>query len=864
VNELKIDKGSGLERPGAIAERSVLDQTRTAAATVVKTRWFSLLFAILSGGCSLAILTQGPLFNIAASSLIVLSIASFCVFSWQLGRDSNNKNARRKLISLVKDADYPAFLTNNRKKIVTVNENFRRSFETIEGQSLVNMTALEGIADHLKSQSKPEFLRLCASAEQGCRDVGEVLLIGERGIPRYWRLSVQPVVAMSPTLSSMTFWQVDDLTQQREVDIERGMEEMFLADLLDQLPVGFFSSDADGDMRYVNNTLANWLGLDQDEIGKSRNGGQTSFAEFVALDAGLSDGDEAAVEEDASGMHGGLILRARDGYEFPAYLIQSQRETGAGDFDYSRSVVLRTPFMPLADDGMGGPILKRLPWLFADAPVGIVLLDLQGEVLDCNRSFLKLLGLHRDGVIGRPLSERINKEDRSDADAQLSKVVMGIMPATLLDVRMPAGGERELTASLYVSRITDSEEDVAGLVLHVIDTTEQKNLEIQFNQAQKMQAVGQLAGGVAHDFNNLLTAMIGFCDLLLGRHGPEDPSFADIMQIKQNANRAANLVRQLLAFSRRQTLQPKVFAITDALNDLSNLLRRLIGENISLDMTHGEDVDLIRTDPGQFDQVIINLAVNARDAMPGGGMITVSTERVTVENSIQRGHEVMPAGVYILIKVGDTGSGIAKEDISRIFEPFFSTKGVGEGTGLGLSTVYGIVRQSEGFVFVDSALGEGTLFSLYLPAFSAAEAAAGELMLAHGMEAQEEIDLTGSSTVLLVEDEDAVRVFGSRALRNKGYRVLEASDGEQALDVINEFDEDIDLIITDVVMPGMDGHTLVRLVLEEIPEIKVILMSGYAEEAIPGEIGEDQTINFLPKPFTLQELAGKVKEVIAT
>jgi len=374
-----------------------------------------------------------------------------------------------------------------------------------------------------------------------------------------------------------------------------------------------------------------------------------------------------------------------------------------------------------------------------------------------------------------------------------------------------------------------------------------------------------LAGGVAHDFNNLLTAMIGFCDLLLTRHGEDDPSFADIMQIKQNANRAANLVRQLLAFSRRQTLQPKIFSINEALEDLSHLLRRLIGENIELAISHGEAVDLIRTDPGQFDQVIINLAVNARDAMRGGGVISVATEKVTVETAVQRGHEVMPAGEYILIKIADTGSGIAKEDLNRIFEPFFSTKGVGEGTGLGLSTVYGIIRQSDGYVFVDSALGEGTTFSIYLPAFSAEEATAfGAEVASIGMTLTDSgADLTGEATVLLVEDEDAVRVFGSRALRNKGYRVLEAVDGEEALDVINDFGQPIDLIITDVMMPGMDGHTLVRLVQEEIPDIKVILMSGYAEDAIPGGIGAETSLNFLPKPFSLADLAGKVKEVIA-
>ena len=582
----------------------------------------------------------------------------------------------------------------------------------------------------------------------------------------------------------------------------------------------------------------------------------TYFRDFVSPDLV----SEQNIETDEDGKHGSLILRPIDGEDFLVYLIQSERLASDGNFKYSRSVVFREPFATLSGDHASLALLEQIPWLFSDSPVGIVMLNIQGEVIECNRAFLKLLGLHRDGVLTRPLSERINKEDRSDADAQFSKVVMGIVPATLIEVRMPAGGERELTASLFVSRICDTENDVVGLVVHVIDTTEQKNLEVQFNQAQKMQAVGQLAGGVAHDFNNLLTAMGGFCDLLLDRHGSEDPSFSDIMQIKQNTNRAANLVRQLLAFSRRQTLQPKVFAIRDALSDLSNLLRRLIGENIELEINHGVDVDLIRTDPGQFDQVIINLAVNSRDAMPGGGIITVLTERVNVETSIQRGHEVMSAGEYILIKVVDTGSGIAREDIGRIFEPFFSTKGVGEGTGLGLSTVYGIIRQSDGYIFVDSALGEGTSFSIYLPAFSAAEAEQFNQNLVTNQSVSP--DLTGAGTILLVEDEDAVRLFGSRALRNKGYRVLEARDGENALDVINAYDDKIDLILTDVMMPGMDGHTLVRLILEELPDIRVILMSGYAEDAIPGEIGENPTINFLSKPFSLQDLALKVKEVL--
>jgi two-component system cell cycle sensor histidine kinase/response regulator CckA len=375
-----------------------------------------------------------------------------------------------------------------------------------------------------------------------------------------------------------------------------------------------------------------------------------------------------------------------------------------------------------------------------------------------------------------------------------------------------------------------------------------------------MQAVGQLAGGVAHDFNNLLTAMIGFCDLLLLRFQPGDPSFADIMQIQQNANRAANLVRQLLAFSRQQTLQPRVLSVTDVLVDLSHLLRRLIGENIELKVVHGRDLGPAKVDQGQFEQVIINLAVNARDAMPVGGTLTIRTANVCQEQALRRGHEVMPAGDYILIKVADTGVGIPGENLARIFDPFFSTKEVGSGTGLGLSTVYGIVKQTGGFVFVDSHPGQGATFEIYLPRYQAADPSVGAC--ADAAEPPADKDLTGCGTVLLVEDEDPVRKFGVRALRNKGYKVIEAESGEAALDVIRNVEERIDLLITDVVMPRLDGPRLVREVREMRPDIKVIFISGYAEDAFRQRLDRDSAIDFLSKPFSLKQLASKVKEVI--
>jgi two-component system, cell cycle sensor histidine kinase and response regulator CckA len=398
---------------------------------------------------------------------------------------------------------------------------------------------------------------------------------------------------------------------------------------------------------------------------------------------------------------------------------------------------------------------------------------------------------------------------------------------------------------------------VEAFTVYFTDLTEQKHLETQVSQSLKMQALGQLAGGIAHDFNNLLTAMIGFCDLLLLRSRPGDPAFPDIMQIKQNANRAANLVRQLLAFSRQQSLQPRVLDITDVLSELSDLLHRVIGEKIELGFNHGRDLGLIRADQGQLEQVIINLAVNARDAMPPGGKLTIRTENSFQERAVRQGTETMPPGNYVLIEVTDTGIGIAADQLPRIFEPFYSTKAVGSGTGLGLSTVYGIVKQTGGFVFVDSIPGQGTRFAIYLPRCAAAPEArldAGEAVMPR--------DLTGNGTIMLVEDDDAVRMFGARALRNKGYRVLEARSGEAALELVRDTTERVDLVITDVVMPQMDGPAVVGQLRAIDRDIKVIFISGYAEEGFRQRLDSERDIHFLPKPFNLKQLALKVKEVM--
>jgi two-component system, cell cycle sensor histidine kinase and response regulator CckA len=499
------------------------------------------------------------------------------------------------------------------------------------------------------------------------------------------------------------------------------------------------------------------------------------------------------------------------------------------------------------------------------SPIAIVKLDASGNITEANQAF-HTLTQRSIGSLPLPILDLISPAKKQDSEPVLKKALEGQLPAIAQIFEITLPNNVEIIVSCYFSRIEDGDA-TSKLLLHLIDITEQKNLELRFSHSQKMQAVGQLAGGVAHDFNNLLTAMIGFCDLLLMRHPAGDQSFADIMQIKQNANRAANLVRQLLAFSRRQTLQPKVLDLTDVLAELSNLIRRLIGENIELKMIHGRDIGNVRADQGQLEQVLINLAVNARDAMTSGGTLTIQTSIRVIDKEHPLPKDLMapaeedsviPAGKYILVEVIDTGSGIPKSILQKIFEPFFSTKPVGSGTGLGLSTVYGIIKQSGGYVYVSSKPDVGTNFSLFFPSVQAEASAVTENETA---EKTASVDLTGTGTILLVEDETPVRIFAARALRNKGYTILEADCAETAINLMQQHGKEVEAIVTDVIMPGMNGPTMIDQITKDFPNVKVIFISGYAEDIFVNNYGTERSFNFLAKPFTLKQLASKIKEV---
>ena len=413
--------------------------------------------------------------------------------------------------------------------------------------------------------------------------------------------------------------------------------------------------------------------------------------------------------------------------------------------------------------------------------------------------------------------------------------------------------DREVFVQVTLNLVTEKGAPVLVAVLN--DATELKTLEAQFVQSQKMQAIGQLAGGVAHDFNNLLTAISGHCDLLLLRHDQGDADFSDLVQINQNANRAAGLVGQLLAFSRKQTLRPELLNMRDTLADLTHLLNRLVGEKITLTLSHDPLLPPIRADKRQLEQVLMNLVVNARDAMPCGGEIKIATDCLDLAEPLKRDRVTVPAGKYISVQVTDEGQGIAPDKLQKVFEPFYTTKRTGEGTGLGLSTAYGIIKQSGGFIFVDSTLGVGTAFSLYFPVMTQDKTVAPAVVQPLAV-----VPNHTDGIVLLVEDEAPVRAFASRALRMRGYTVLEADSAEAALKTLEDETLAVDVFVTDVIMPGMDGPSWVREALKGRPGVPVVFVSGYAEDSFNAAQMTIPNSVFLPKPFSLTDLTNTVHQ----
>jgi len=664
--------------------------------------------------------------------------------------------------------------------------------------------------------------------------------------PVWIRISVSPIETEGS--AGHALWRHQDISADRAKQEGAFSHLQYIINYLDQAPAGFFSADAEGRIAYINATLAEWLGLDLE----ATTGGALTLKDVVSetgekLLTGIAPAGEATLTELFD-----IDLKARDGRILPVRIIHRTGHDKDGRLQPSRSLVL--PQSAKGVDAADTAISEaRLSRFFNTAPMGIAELDGQGIIRNANLNFIALSPHAKRGVA---LENLVSPGHRQLVRDALTALGGAAAKSIHVDVSVISDPPRSVT--FMISGHNDKD---ASFLVFALDTTENKSLEVQVAQGQKMQAIGQLAGGVAHDFNNVLTAIIGFSDLLLAKQRPTDPAFADIMNIKQNANRAANLVRQLLAFSRRQTLRPEVLSLTDVISDLGNLLGRLLGEKVELKVVHGRDLGMVKVDVNQFEQVVINLAVNARDAMQNGGTLTVRTSNASV-SAQQSGELSMPQGEYVLCEVEDTGTGIARDIVDKIWEPFFSTKDVGKGTGLGLSTVYGIIKQTGGFIFCDSVVGQGTVFRIYLPRHHQDKAA-----LEEAREERPEIkraDHTGKGTILLVEDEDAVRAFASRALASRGYTVFEAASGEAALAIVAEKGDEISLVISDVVMPEMDGPTLLKELRKRGVATKVIFISGYAEDAFEKNLEGELDFAFLPKPFSLKQLAEAVKDVMGS
>jgi two-component system cell cycle sensor histidine kinase/response regulator CckA len=806
-----------------------------------------LLGLVTAGGLAAALLGSGAGEVAMLGLLALLAVAgAFLIFGLLSGYlRLGERVAEAEIVKTVADGLETALKIVDAQGTVLYRN---RALQRLTGRRAGRHATLEELFAG-EPDSAQAFFRLNRAAERGEPREEEFHVrsrIAEAPAGRWLRVAVRPFPAPDRADSRLTLWQVTDVTRERSREIEAvsGLESTLA--FYDNLPQGLFAVTPEGRLAHVNATLSQWLRL------RPESGRALTLVDIVPADgAALIRAVGRAAPGRVTRLE--LDLLCEDGRAFPAQLIcRSHGPKGV----ISVLVLDRGEEMTRATTHAHTEM--RLTRVFQSAPFGIATADADGRIVTANAAFMRMFAVEGRGVpttVAALVSDGEEPAGRELAKA-LERAVSGRTGAAPIEVFF--GPQRELARRIYVSALNAGPRSREGAVLYAIDATEQKALELKFAQSHKMEAVGKLAGGVAHDFNNVLTAIIGFSDLLLQTHRQTDPSYRDIMNIKSSANRAAGLVRQLLAFSRRQTLQPEVLELGELLTDLAPLLNRSLSEKIELKIVAGRDLWHVKADRSQFDNVIINLAVNARDAMPDGGCLAIRTRNVSERESLKAAGLGVAAGEYVLVEVEDNGVGMTEEVMAKIFEPFFSTKEVGKGTGLGLSTAYGIVKQTGGYIFADSEVGKGTTFRVYLPRHIVEH----EDEIAQPREKKKEAtrDLTGTGRVLLVEDEDVVRNFAARALARQGYEVLEAGTGVEALEVMERERGKVDIVVSDVIMPEMDGPTLLKELRKTNPGLKFIFVSGYPDDAFKKSLDDNEAYSFLPKPFTLSQLAAKVKE----
>ena len=836
MTSMEKEAGTGRLGAEALANLPALVLALALAAVVVLGAWLlqgEMNHYILAGGAALAFVG-------------LLALAGFGTGYLRL----SGQDDRAYFFDGVADAvGDPCVVVDGRGRAIFANAPYLK----LAGESgLGRLVGFDVLYAGHPECAEPVY-QLAQAAREGESTFREIRLPSGSSAPgasageaRWLRLAVAPLAG--DKRNGQVLWRLTDISADRAKQEQAFARLQFIITYLDHAPAGFFSSLPSGKVDYVNATLASWLGIDL----AAPQAGELSIQDILGADGARLLGAAAPVPGGSRTERFHIHLRGRGREAIACDVVHRMDFDATGKPLPGRTMILKAEAP--GEDRAGHA--DALALFMGAAPIGVAQVDEKGKLTAANPAFLALSALARRGDM---LTSMVQENDRLALSAAMDRAATGERGLAVHEANVP--GDTPRTVQFSFAPRGGGEK---GLLAFAVDKTESKALEVQLAQSQKMQAVGQLASGIAHDFNNVLTPIIGFADLLLAKLRPTDPAFADIMNIKQNANRAANLVRQLLAFSRKQTLQPKVHSLADAMSDLGNLLSRVLGEKIELNINHGRDLGLVMVDIHQFEQVVINLAVNARDAMAGrgGGKLTVRTYNVSTEESRKLARPPMPEGEYVVCEVEDNGTGIPPEILDKIWEPFFSTKEVGKGTGLGLSTVYGIIKQTGGYIFCDSEMGRGTIFRILLPRHYPKPGEQGSAIQKAAADKPKREDMTGKGRILLVEDEDSVRAFAVRALTSRGYTVVEADSGERALEAIMADNKGFELILSDVVMPEMDGPTLLRELRKRGIKTKVIFVSGYAEDAFEKNLEGQTDFAFLPKPFSLKQLVEKVKEVM--
>jgi len=873
TNEAMTTDGLGRGAGDSPPARMSID--RSAGLTRGGSAIFVLLvaaFLIVGATCIVVFGRANAEPYILAFLAVLATIGVFGLFALATGilRLSSAQPANPLTKSVVDDAFDGVIVTDHEGRVIYANSAYLDLIGAADAQDARPVERVF-IGDADASEA---IYRLLKAAREGERSQEEVRIAGSEGRPARWlRMKVRPLKT-GKGAAGLTAWSLSDVTRDRELQ-ENFFQVMQRAiDYLDHAPIGFFSADVKGDVVYLNATLANWLGQDLAQVGS----GGLKLADLLS-------GDGAALLTTLRGTPGevkteihDLDLKTRSGGTLPVRLLHRLAFGADGLPSASRTAVLNRA----RDDGSDPQRAAEVRFMrfFHHTPLAIATIDRDGGIVRTNALFARLFqgtltGSSKDRSIRAIVSGRDWPElEKAIGQAAQGKGDIAAVDAMLAgDATLPGRDER--FARFYVIAVAEQERDQEAAIVYALETTEQRALEARLVQQQKMDSIGQLVGGIAHDFNNMLNIIIAANDMLLGTLKPTDPSFQYVMETRQSANKAATLVRHLMAFSRRQTLRPEVLDLGEVLSDINVVLKRLLSEKIGLKVEHGRDLWPVKADRMQFEQVITNLAVNARDAMPDGGQLKLRSANVTAQECARYHTKGMPAADYVMVEVADTGTGIPEAIQRQIFEPFFTTKEVGKGTGLGLSTVYGIVKQTGGFVYFDTAENKGTTFRIFLPRYipSAREiapptqpeapAVSGALEAAERARRAAGTDLTGEGTILLVEDEEVLRAFNAKGLASRGFTVLQASNGVEAIDVLEKADGKVDLVVSDVVMPEMDGPTLLRELRQRNPDMKVIFVSGYAEDAFQKHLPEGNPPDFLAKPFTLKQLVQKVKETMA-